>query len=1553
MDNPVKLRCIIVGEATLPIQCADILLAHGHEILGVISSDPALARWAEDRGIPRTGATSNLVAFASQWQFDYLFSIVNGQILSGELLGLPLRGGINFHDGPLPRYAGFNTPAWALMNGEQRYGVTWHAIGAKVDAGDIYKQRLFDISPGETAFTLNAKCYEAGILSFAEMIEEIDSGVLVPCPQNLAERTFFPRYDRPYAACAIRWNRTANEEERQARALNFGPYANPMGAAKLVVNGRFFPVLEMEARPEAPPAPAGTIRSLDGELIVTTASGDLVLRRLTTLDGEPVTASSLAAEFGLSAGSVLGEVDAALGARITEIHGQISRYEPYWVRRLNEFQPLSLGEAQPDPSRYSSLPVKVAVRTEVAVAAFTVLLARLRNEATFDIGFTSPAQQRNLEGLENLFAPIVPLRAGAASGESFSNHTAQLRDEMEQIGKARTWVRDLATRYPELRSKPELRQPVFPVVASVVTDVNHHQVPPGCVLALVIPESGGECRWVWNSAALADVEATVMLRQFLTLLETAAAAPESPVAELPLLTREERHQLLVEWNDTATDFAAGTCIHEFFEAQARRTPDAVAVVYEDRQLTYRELNSRSNRVAAYLRTMGAGPETLVAISVERSLDMMVGLLGILKAGGAYLPLDPAYPRERLAVMLEDSGAKLLLTQQKLLHRLPPVATAVCLDTDWEIVGRQPDDNPASGVTASNLAYVIYTSGSTGKPKGVMVTHRNVANFFAGMDRVIGREQPGVWLAVTSISFDISVLELFWTLARGFEVVIAGDEHRVLVAESSVPQAARPLEFSLFYFATNQSGANVADKYRLLLEGARFADQHGFDAVWTPERHFHSFGGLYPNPSVASAAIAAITSRVKIRAGSVVLPLHHPARVAEEWAVVDNLSGGRVGISFASGWHARDFVLMPGNYADNKNVMFRHIDVVRKLWRGEAVSFPDGKGNDTEVRILPRPVQPELPVWVTAAGNPETFRMAGALGFNMLTHLLGQRIEDVAEKIAIYRAARKEHGFDPDTGHVTLMLHTFVGNDLDEVRETVRKPMTEYLATSLDLIKNSPWSFPAFAKRPGVDPRSLDLSTLDPEEKEALLGHAFERYFETSGFFGTPDGCVALAERLQAAGVDEIACLIDFGVETDAVLACLESLNAVRQRYNARRETGLDYSLPAQIRRRHITHLQCTPSMAKMLLMAPASRTALGSLDKLMIGGEALPPGLAGELADAVRGDIHNMYGPTETTVWSTTAPVRNNEAVTIGRPIANTQIYLLDSHFQPTPPGVPGELAIGGAGVVRGYLHRPDLTAERFIRDPFSAHPDARLYRTGDLARYLPDGRIEFLGRLDHQVKIRGYRIEMGEIEAALAQYPGVNEVVVVANENAGDKFLSAYIVSGGKQSLAVEELRRHLAARLPDYMVPSVFVLLDALPRTPNGKIDRKKLPTADRIEAREVECTPVVNEMEQTIVSIWQEALNRTRIGRDDNFFDLGGHSILVVQVNSRLREVLGREISLIEMFRFTTVRSLAEHLSRENGQDKDAGSGRARLRKEMLARRGGGRRRAQENSDSLVAG
>ncbi|MEY8837435.1 MupA/Atu3671 family FMN-dependent luciferase-like monooxygenase, partial [Cribrihabitans sp. XS_ASV171] len=1042
-----------------------------------------------------------------------------------------------------------------------------------------------------------------------------------------------------------------------------------------------------------------------------------------------------------------------------------------------------------------------------------------------------------------------------------------------------------------------------------------------------------------------DPTAEILARRLEAALQAVAAAGMSATAgEIDALPVSERAQVVKEWNRTARDYDRGRMIHEAFETQAAQTPEAIALVFESDELSYAALNARANSAAERLRAMGVGPGSHVGLYLDRSPALIVGALAILKAGGAYVPLDPAYPADRIAHYIADSEAAVIVTRTGMEGDLPASEADILLIDTVETDAQAADTD--SGATADDLAYVIYTSGSTGTPKGVMVEHRNVANFFAGMDDRIDHEAGGVWLAVTSLNFDISVLEIFWTLARGFKVVLSSGENRAEVSKGPIAISDRHIDFNLMYWG-NDDGPGPK-KYELLLEGAKFADANGFNAVWTPERHFHAFGGPYPNPSVTGAAVAAVTKNLSVRAGSCVAPLHHPARIAEEWAVIDNLTGGRAALGFASGWQPDDFVLRPENAPpQNKPAMFEAIETVRKLWRGEAVGFPRADGSIHEVVTQPRPVSKELAVWVTTAGNPETWREAGRVGANVLTHLLGQSIEEVGEKIRIFHAALREAGHDPADFRVTLMLHSYLAQTREEARRIAREPMKDYLRSAAGLIKQYAWAFPAFKKPKGVsNPFEMDLGSLTGDELEAILDFAFERYFEDSGLFGTVEDGVARVEALKRIGVDEVACLIDYGIDPALVLEGLKPLAEVLARVNAPSSLAADdFSLAAQIIRHGVTHMQCTPSMARMIAMNDEARMALGRVKTLLLGGEALPGELVEDLREATSARVLNMYGPTETTIWSTCAevPAGARGVVDVGAPIANTAVYVLDAQGAPCPIGVPGELHIGGEGVTRGYWKRETLTAERFVRDPFAAEAGLTvtaapaMYRTGDLVRWRPDGRLDFLGRSDHQVKIRGQRIELGEIESVMAGYTGVSGAVVVARElTPGDLRLVGYVTTQGPVSDAA--LRAHLAARLPEAMVPAHIVTLDAFPLTPNKKIDRSALP--DPVPARaETVATAVAPKggAEAEIAAIWSRILGVGAIAPQDNFFALGGHSLLAVQAHREIRAALDApKLSITDIFRFPTLAGLAAHLSDGSAPIEETPKVEAPERSETMSKR-----------------
>ena len=922
-------------------------------------------------------------------------------------------------------------------------------------------------------------------------------------------------------------------------------------------------------------------------------------------------------------------------------------------------------------------------------------------------------------------------------------------------------------------------------------------------------------------------------------------------------------------------------IISLFERQAKLTPDKVAVVYESLRLTYSQLNERSNQLAHCLREQyQVNRERVVGIMMERSEKMMIGILGILKAGGAYLPLDPVFPRERIEYMLKDSGAEVLVVDALSGKDLQYEGKILSVDIAVDENDRGKSINIDSINMSRDLCYLIYTSGSTGRPKGVMISHYNVVNFFHAMDERLSVSHDDSMLAVTSTSFDISVLELLWTLCSGMEVLIHPSDVSLHSLDRYLTGESRPLDFSLFFFSSyNNTDKN---KYNLLLESVKYADREGFRAIWTPERHFHEFGGLYPNPAVLSSALAMITKQIGIRCGSVVSPLHDAIRIAEEWSVVDNLSNGRIGLSFASGWNINDFVLAPAGYNDRHNTMYEQIETVKKMWKGESIIRVNGAGQEVQLRIFPEPVQKELPVWVTSGGSEETFRSAGAIGANVLTHLLGQDIEDLERKIKLYRSSRKEHGYNDMDGKVAIMLHTYIGEDIEEVEKLVEGPFIEYLKSSLGLSKIM------------LEESGLRADEISDETKEQVLKSAFRRYYETSSLIGTKSSCEKLILKLKKMGVDEIACLVDFGIEGPKVLEGLSHLNTLKNLH-------LNHSAKVH---KPVTMMQSTPSFIKAAMESEGSRKFFGSLRTLLVGGEPVPFSLVRELSAISNAEIYNMYGPTETTIWSCMHKLSiKEERVSVGTPILNTQVYILGKDHHLLPVGVAGEVYIGGEGVSRGYWGRPELTQERFIQNPY-VEGDI-IYKTGDIGKWLWNGTLELMGREDQQVKVRGYRIELGEIESRLLEFPKVREAAVTVKQGKeeGDKALVAYMVTDG--SIEIQTLRRQLGESLPHYMIPGFFVKLDRLPLTPNGKLDRKALPDPEvRVENDFV--APQTRE-ELLLADVWSLILGVEKISVTDNFFSIGGDSIKSIQIISRMRAA-GYELSVKDILTSQTIKQLA---------------------------------------------
>lgn len=1523
------VRTIFLGDTTLLVRCADYALDRGDTIAAIVSRDAQVLAWARDKNLT-TIVKPDQGLGATPWPaHDVLFSAGNLDLVPADRLPASGRA-FNFHDGPLPAYAGLNVTSHALLAGERTHAITWHEMTARTDAGHIAVDAPITIAEGETAFSLNTKCYEAGIAAFRTLYDQLRAGTLALRPQT-GERRWYGSSRRPPAAATIDPAQPADTIVRLVAALDFGPYANPLAAPKLVTDEQVFVVGRARIGQSATVAAPGTILARDADaLTIATATQPVIVSALTRPCGTPIL--DLTQISALTPGTIVPPLTAERRTALDSATAHAAKHEAHWITALDRLETLEL----PYPSRHNAVAsnnVQVhdagTAPMADALAAALAWIGRLTNHRAVAVRYRDRATMAAVTGVQPWFSPDRLLSVSIEPSATVSTLRAHITAQQAACHAAGPIPCDLGARR---RAADRGRAGLAAATIAITLEVEPPaQLPAGCHLLIAIASSG-RVALLASEDHYTPATAVTMARHLAQFIAQAQALPSSPLTALSLVPPDEQVTLV-----GPRVAVPGSTIDAVIETALRASPERIAVTAGTTRLSARDLMTRADTLAAALATHGVRPGDIVGLCHTRSADLVVAVLAILKSGASYLPLDPEYPAERIRFMLEDSRAAIVVTDAATTARVPS-ATVRCILTDTP---RNTVATPAISYAAPDArAYLIYTSGSTGKPKGVEVTHANVLNFFAGLDARVPHANGGTWLAVTSLNFDISVLELLWTLARGFTVALHGAPATV-AAGGAMPNS--PL-FSLFYF-TSARATETVSAYRLLMEGAKFADRNGFESIWTPERHFHEFGGPFPNPAITSAAIAATTSRVKIRTGSCVVPLHDPLRIAEDYAMIDNLSAGRIGIACASGWQPDDFVLAPSVYERRKDVMIENIETVRKLWRGERIVRKNAIGKDVATATYPRPVQSDIPIWLTAARNPETFEMAGRLGYNVLTHLLGMTFEEVAGNVALYRKARADAGHI-GPGHVTLMLHTFVGTDADTVRETVRAPMKHYLGSALDLVKSAAWSFPTLVKRAGESGKTpadlADLGQISAEDNDALLDHAFNRYYATSGLFGTVETARAQAQKAKAAGVDEIACFIDFGVDVDTVLANLPNLAALRDSLAADMAPP---SVAADITHYGATHLQCTPSMAAMLAADDAGRTALGKLQVLCVGGEALPADLAHRLRTAMPGTFLNMYGPTETTVWSTIADLdATTDTIPLGTPIANTDLAIVLPDGSGCPALVAGELLIGGAGVARGYWQRPELTAERFVMRTGAEGRAQRFYRTGDLVRRHPDNTVEYLGRIDHQIKVRGHRIELGEIEAALAALSGVTHSVVVAHKSAAaettsDVRLVGYVATTDAARFDTAAARAALAAKLPDIMVPSHIVALARLPLTPNGKIDRAQLPAlgTERAVAPAVVAESATGDVETRIAAIWSDLLGVPEVGRRQNFFDLGGHSLMAVQMQRRLAATFGHDVPLTDIFRFPTIATLAERLggTKETNTAQSVGADRARARLAMRQR------------------
>jgi amino acid adenylation domain-containing protein len=787
--------CLVLGEGLVPLACLEILRRSRFEVRGVFSTDGSLRDAAAKCGAPHLESREAFRAVAEGPRYDWLFSINNGWVLPAEVIATARRGAINFHDSPLPKYAGLYATSWALLHGERDHAVSWHEVTPAIDGGRLYAQRAVPIDPTDTALTLNAKCYEAAVAAFEELARDLAAGTAKAFPQPPIVGSYFGLRDRPRGACVLSFTEPAARVVDLVRALDFGPARNPLGLAKVRVGDAFLAVTgaiaDIGAEGEASAVEPGTVIRVEGGGVrVATATTAVTLHGWRTLSGSPISGEDLRARHGVIPGARLHGLDGAEAEAVSAFYANVCRFEGAWVKRVAAVAPF----AHPYTAVVPASPSPTAARTPIvalngllrtrpaedarrrACALFAAYAARLSTEPSLDIGFSGPAQ-RGPNGA--LFASVVPLAVARAEGASFESFAAAVGATIERLERQGTYAHDLFARYPELRASSA---PRFRLVIAVAPSAEAlgpealRAIDADLVLAAYDDETAPE---IIDRGGLAPWQTEAIARQLGCLARAALAAPDLPVARLPLLDEDERRTILTTWNETAASFPE-TSVHGLVVAQAARTPSAPAVRFGGASISYAELDRRSNQLARELAARGVARGDLVALCLARSIDLVVGLLAILKAGAAYVPIDPAYPSGRVAHMLSDSAARVIVTHSDLRARLPDGATvdALCLDEAKDRLDARDGsalDEAARGFAPDDLAYVIYTSGSTGTPKGVEITHRGLVNHSWAIGRNYQLGAGDRILCSASISFDVAGEQIYPALFRGAEVVVRPDD----------------------------------------------------------------------------------------------------------------------------------------------------------------------------------------------------------------------------------------------------------------------------------------------------------------------------------------------------------------------------------------------------------------------------------------------------------------------------------------------------------------------------------------------------------------------------------------------------------------------------------------------------------------------------------------------------------------------------------------------------------------------------------------------------------
>ncbi|NJO27407.1 MAG: amino acid adenylation domain-containing protein [Richelia sp. SL_2_1] len=1365
------------------------------------------------------------------------------------------------------------------------------------------------------------------------------------------------------------------------------------------------------------------------------------------------------------------------------------------------------------------------------LAGFQTLLWRYTAQEDIVVG--SPIANRNrteIEGLIGFFVNTLVLRTNLAGNPSFE----ELLKRVREVALGAYAHQDLPFELLVERLQPQRDlsyAPLFQVMFVLQNAPMSALGLPGLTLTplegdnntskfdltlyMTETESGLVGSLEYNTDLFEENSIQKMAAHLQTLLSGIIANPQQRLSELPLLTESEQHQLLWEWNNTEVEYPL-LCIHELFEAQVEKTPLSVAVIFENQQLTYRQLNQWANQLAHYLQSLGVGSGVLVGICFEPSLEQMVSLLAVLKANGVYVPLDPNYPQERLAFMLENSNVRTLLTQESLSEKISSQnAHIVCLDRDRDAIARESVENLNLQTTPDDLAYAIYTSGSTGKPKAVLGKVRGIVNRLHWIWETLPFAASEICIQKTSINFVDHVAEIFSPLLKGIPLVVVPDSirgdvsrlmsllsdkkiTRIVVVPSllkaildNAPEQLTKLRYLKYVFCSGEAlPIGLAESFHQKLSSARLFNLYGSSEVaadvtffevnfWeTRQRILQYFKpevvrdatenqvlGVhhkpFTKPGISPEILATKFQQSELPSYPIKVDDYYDKFSQEVLPyTIDTGSPTYIGhMTSALPDFMHDMSKMISRLNQNlvkietsKSLIFLEREAIAMLHR--LVYGFNGEFYESNIQQKNR----NLGIITTGGTTANISALLCARNSGLLSK---ENSGELATE-SLYKVLSKK-GYDDIVIIGSRLMHyslnkaasmlglgtdniVFIDSNDDEKLDInlLKEKIIECKRNKLYILAlvgiagttetgeiDPLWEMGDIAQEFGIhfhvdaawggatifsDKHKGKLKGIDKADSITICGHkqlylpqgisvclfkdpqmlnfaeTTARYqaqrdtFDVGRF--TIEGSrsaisLCLHGALHIIGKKGYEILINNGIEKAQYFSRLieqlepfelimePALNIVNYRYvpedlraKATQKSLSDYDiqrinqLNTQIQKEQFE--QGLTFASKTILMdssydeekeivvfrAVLSNPNTTARDLQSVLEDQLR--IANQIEARSKEKLDNLKNGTVQRIGlsDTEAAVEYKKAIPlqladelktdmgevleeylkkntipIGKPIANTQIYILDKYGSLLPQGVTGELYVRGDGLAQGYLDLPEITQEKFIPNPFTKDKhktktgaEERLYRTGDLARWLPNGNIEFVGRIDHQVKIRGFRIELGEIEAVVSQHPAVREAVVLVREDKVDsQRIVAYIVSQKEQTLTITELREFLASKLPNYMIPNALLTLEALPLTPNGKVDRKALPIPDQVRPElEAVYLPPQTEVEKTIANIWQEVLRIEEVGIHDNFFELGGHSLLLVQVHSKLQKIF-QQLSLVDIFQYPTINYLTKYLTK----------------------------------------